>query len=246
VAGRKKKKGKGGSGWSWRLAGIALCAFFALGLITGLSQAGRMLAHRIEALLRRLPHSGHSELLPAAYHTFFPTEQAAGSFEPSSAASRIRTPLGSIALIERADGFFQIDSAGGVHGPISPADTSDLPVLSGGAVEHASAARLVEYAAQLVRAEAILSVIVSEMRVAPSGEMRLFLDRSHLVITLAPGHLPLQLAQAARVLELWRGHRGFIGTIDMTIPGEAIVRPRAQMTEELRHANDDSGVSHRG
>ncbi len=229
AAAAKKKKTKAGSGWSWRLAGIALCAFFVLGMLTGLSQSGRLLARRIEALLARLPHSGRSELIPAAYHTLRTRALAGENFRRLPVALRTRPALDAIALVEHADGFYQLDGKGELRGPISPADTADLPVLSGAGVETARASQLVEYAGQLVRAEAILSEIISEMRVERSGQSTLFLDQPRLAIALAPGQVPLQLARAARVLDLWRGHRELIGIIDMTTPGEAIVRPKAGM-----------------
>lgn len=243
VAGPKKKKSKSGSGWSWRLAGVALCAFFALGVITGLSQSGRALARRIEALLERLPHSSRSELIPAAYHNFFFKEPRTAKFGRASAALRVRAPAEAIALVERSNGLFQIDSAGGLLGPLSPADAGDLPILSGSGVENLAASQLVEYAGQLIRAEAILSAVISEMRVTPAGEMRLFLDQPHLMIALAPGQLPLQLARAATVLELWRGHRELIGTIDLTIPGEAILQPEAATMERLDRGRTGLGAS---
>jgi hypothetical protein len=246
VAAAKKKKAKTASGWSWRLAGIALCAFFVLGVITGLSHSGRVLAHRIGALLERLPHSSRSALIPAACGNFFFKEPRGRTFAESSLAPAVHVSAEAIALVEYPKGFFQIDSAGDLYGPVSSADAADLPVLSGGGVEHARGAQLVEYAAQLIRAEAILSVIVSELRVSSRGEMRLFLDRPHLVIVLAPGQVPLQLARAARVLEIWRGHRALIGMIDMTIPGEAIVRPRAEASERLDRADTSASFSHSG
>jgi hypothetical protein len=230
VAGSKKKKSKTSSGWSWRLAGIALCAFFALGVITGLSQSGRVLARRIEVLLRRLPHSGRSELIPTAYNTFFFKEPRAGDSSQSSTVSAVRAPAEAIALAEHPDGFYQIASEGGLFGPVSPVDTGDLPVLSGSGVEHARASQLVKYAGELIRAEAVLAAIISEMRLTSDGEIRLYLDRPHLVIVLAPNRFPLQLARASRVLEAWHGHREFIAMIDMTIPGQAIVRPKAEIT----------------
>jgi cell division protein FtsQ len=246
VAGSKKKRSKTGSGWSWRLAGIALCAFFALGVITGLSQSGRVLARRIQTLFQRLPHSGHSDLIPTAYHTFFFKEPTAENFGQPSAASTLRARADAIALVEHPDGFYQIDSEGGLRGPVSPADTADLPVLSGSAVENAPAPQLVEYAGQLIRAEAILSAIISEMRVTSSGEMSLFLERPQLVIALAPGQFPLQLARAARVLDVWRGHRELIGIIDMTTPSEAIVQPKAETMERLGRVTGSGAVSRPG
>jgi len=246
VAGPKRKRSKTGSGWSWRLAGIALCAFFALGVITGLSQSGRVLARRLEALLARLPHGNRSELIPAAYHTIFFKDPTAGKFGRSSAALTVREPVEAIAIIEHPDGFFQIDSNGGLHGPVSSADAADLPVLSGSGVENARAPQLVEYAGQLIRAEAALSAIISEMHVTSSGEMHLFLERPHLEIVLAPGQLPLQLARAARVLEVWRGRRELIGVLDMTISGEAIVRPQAETMECLDRATASRGTGRPG
>jgi hypothetical protein len=245
VAGPKKKKSKTTSGWSWRLAGIALCAFFALGVITGLSQSGRVLAHRIAALLDRLPHSSRSEIIPAAYHTFFFRDRAA-KFGRSPAAMTAQAPSEAIALIERHEGFFQIDSEGSLHGPVSPDDSPDLPVLSGSGVENAPPLHLVEYAGQLIRAEAILSAIISEMSVTSRGEMRLFLDRPHLVVLLAPGQFSLQLARTARVLEVWREHRELPAMVDMTIPNEAIVRPQAEDMERLNRADVRAGSSRPG
>jgi hypothetical protein len=233
VAGPKRKKSKTGSGWSWRLAGIALCAFFALGVITGLSQSGRLLAHRIEALLEHSPHGSRSALIPAAYHAFFSKDAAVSRFGRLPASLSIRPRAEAVALVEYPDGLFQIDGKGGLRGPVSPANTPDLPILSGDGVESASASQLVEDAGQLVRAEAALSVIISEMRLTSNGEMRLYLDRPRLVIVFAPGQFPLQLARAARVLDIWRGRRQLIGMIDLTVPGEAIVRPSAQTMERL-------------
>jgi hypothetical protein len=246
VAGPKKKKSKPASGWSWRLAGIALCAFFALGVITGLSQSGRVLAQRIAALLDRLPHSGRSEQIPAPHHVLLFEHPPGAGFERSPAAMTGHAPSEAIALLERPNGFFQIDSNGGLRGPVSSAGGANLPVLSGSGVQNAPASQLVGYAGRLIRAEAVLSAIVSEMSVTSSGEMRLFLDRPHLVIALASGEFPLQLVRAARVLEVWREHRELTGMLDMTIPSEAIVRPQAEGMEQLNRARAHGGASRPG
>jgi Cell division protein FtsQ/DivIB, C-terminal len=231
AAGAKKKKTKSGSGWSWRLAGIALCAFFALGVLTGLSQSGRLLAQRIEALLRYLPHSSRSALIPAAYRTFFIKQPIVEDFRSPSASS----PSEAIALIEHPDGFYEVGNEGGLFGPVSPAQAADIPVISGSGVEHASAVQLLEYAAELIRAEAILAARISEMRVASSGEICLYLDRPHLAVILEPAGWVLQLARASKVLSLWRGHQQLIGIIDMTVPDEAIVRPKIQSLARSEH-----------
>ena len=44
MAAARKKKTESASGWSPRLAGVLLCAFFVLGAMTGFSEAGRRVA----------------------------------------------------------------------------------------------------------------------------------------------------------------------------------------------------------
>lgn len=232
VAGAKKKRTKSGSGWSWRLAGIALCVFFALGVVTGLSQSGRTLARRIETLLQHLPSSNRSELIPTAYRGLFVKGPTIEDRRPSSVSA-----TQAIALAEHQDGFYQIDSEGGLFGPISPADAADLPVLSGSEIEHATAAQLLEYAGELVRAEAALAATISEMRVTSSGEIHLYLDQPHLVIALTRAGLLVELARAAKVLSVWRERSSLIGIIDMTVRDEAIVRPQADALEHLDRVN---------
>ena len=51
VAARKKKQ-ESASGWSPRLAGLLLCAFFVLGVMTGFSEAGRRVALRAKNLFQ--------------------------------------------------------------------------------------------------------------------------------------------------------------------------------------------------
>jgi len=233
VAGSKKKKRKAGSGWSWRLAGIALCAFFALGVITGLSESGRVLARRIHALLQRLPHSNRSDLVPAAYRAFHFEKPVVQDYTQSSALPVGRPRADQIALVEHADGFYQLDSTGRLVGPVSPAASGDLPILSGGGVENADPSKLLQYGGDLVRAEVQLSTIISEMRVSRDGELRLYLDRPHLVIIMSPDRFLSQLARISSVLQMWREHRELIGTIDTTVSDEAIVRPRSETLEPL-------------
>jgi Cell division protein FtsQ len=241
VAGSRKKKTKAGSGWTWRLAGIALCAFFVLGVITGLSQSGRVLARRIETLLQHLPHGQRSELIPTAYHALFSQELSDGQMLPSAAASLDKQNR-ALALIKRTDGFYEIDNKGVLLGPVSAGVGSDLPILSGSGVEHARASQLVEYAGELIRAEAVLAALVSEMLVTANDEIRLYLDRPQLVIVLSPQQFRLQLALAARVLELWPRQLELIGTVDMTIPGEAIVRPDPIEVDQLDHPRSKGRV----
>jgi hypothetical protein len=231
----RKKKSKSGSGWSWRLAGIALCAFFALGVMTGLSQSGRMFARRLGALLGRLPHSGRSQLIPAAYRTLrLEGSSAHDDIQPVSLSALQHAGPLPIALVERSDGFYELVSGGELRGPISLVDEPDLPVLSGAAIENAQTGQLLELAGQVIRAEARLSAMLSEMRIDASGGATLFLDRPQIAIALAPHQFPLQLARAAQVLSLWRGRRNLLRTIDMTAPGQAVVTTRIDGNEAGR------------
>jgi hypothetical protein len=219
----KKKKTRKGAGWSWRLAGIALCAFFALGVVTGLSRAGRLFALRVEALFPLWVHPGRSALVTYA-----------GDAEPAPAV--VRKPVASVALVERTDGFYTLDAAGGLHGPVSPAMQGDLPVLSGSAVQNAPPAQLLEDAATLVRAEAALSEVVSEMRADGDGVAAVFLDHPRLPILVTLDDAALEFARSAQVLRLWRGHQELIASLDMTASGQAIVRLKPGVLEKAKHA----------
>jgi hypothetical protein len=223
VAAVRKKKNKREAGWSWRLAGIALCAFFALGMVTGLSRAGRVFAVRLASLLNFLPHRAHSALLPAEYlRRWLPPAVA-----PSAAGT-------AVALVERADGFHTVDNQGVLRGPILPAWQGDLPVLSGAGVANAPAARLLECAGVLIRAEAELAEIISEMQVGTDGQVTLFLDQPGIEINLDLDNSMIEITRAARVLALWRQHRHLITAIDMTTPGQAVVRFRRVTLQTAR------------
>src|SRR6202795_4623503 len=65
--GKKKKKKASASHWGFRLAGIVLCAFFVLGVITGLSRPGRTFALRVESVFKIWPGPGHSSIIPAVF-----------------------------------------------------------------------------------------------------------------------------------------------------------------------------------
>jgi hypothetical protein len=218
AAAKKKKAKKGGSAWSWRLAGLVLCAFFALGLMTGMSRSGRTLALRFESLLDQLP-GRHSALLSSLDNL------RAARRMPSAIQSAPR-PAGAIALVERADGFYALDPSGALQGPVSPSSQGDLPILSGAGVENAAPAQLLDQAAVLVRAEAELSAIVSEMRVGADGLAALFIDHPAIELTLDLDRTSDELPRAARVMRLWRGHQDLIAALDLTVPGEAVVRVR--------------------
>jgi hypothetical protein len=211
VAAAKRKKTKKSTDWSWRLAGIALCAFFALGVMTGLSRSGRALAHRVTALLHAVPYLNRSALVPPAF-------PAAVTSRPAEAA---------IALVERGDGFYTLDGAGGLRGPVAPAAENDMAILSGPAAANGVGSQLVDYARVLIAAEAALGIPVSEMRVGADGEATLFLERPAITIAIGLEEPALELARAAKILALWRGHRELIAALDLTIPDQAVVRLRA-------------------
>ena len=230
AAKKKKTKPKNGAGWSWRLAGIALCAFFALGVITGLSPSGRIFALRLRALLNLLPHQGRSALIAPALPPLL-----AGGVAVRAARSRADAG-GAIALVERADGFYTLNGEGELSGPVSPAGAGDLPILSGPAVRDAHPDRLVEYAGMLVRAEVNLSESISEMRVTEADAAILFPERSRMEIHVNPDDMTAEIGRVNRVLALWRGHRGLIAAVDMTTPGLAVVRLRPGALETARGA----------
>jgi hypothetical protein len=221
----KNKRTKKSTGWSWRLAGIALCAFFALGVMTGLSRAGRLFALRLEAILALWSHPGRSALVPVSY---------ASDAGPAVRASR--KPLPAVALVERTDGFYTLDTAGGLHGPVSPAMQGDLPVLSGARVQNAPPAQLLEDAATLVRAEAALSETVSELRADDDDVATIFLDHPRLSIVIALDDAAQEFARSAQVLRLWRGHQALIKVLDMTAAGQAVIRLKPGALEDARRA----------
>jgi hypothetical protein len=215
VAAAKRKKSKKTADWSWRLSGIALCAFFALGVIAGLSRSGRSLAQRVEALLRAMPRL--SAIRPSAI----------------TATSAARGAPDAIALVERSDGFYALDAAGGLRGPVSSAAESDLVIISG-AGAGAAGAQLLEDARVTVRAEAALGLTVSELRVGPGAEATLYLEQPAIPIAIDLGATAIELERAAQILALWRGRRDLIATLDMTIADQAVVRVRTGVGAPLK------------
>ena len=225
----KRKKTVKGSEWSWRLAGLALCAFFALGVATGLRGGGPLLALRAAA-------SWH--LTRAARPPTVPANPPATGPVTGSAAGVV------LALVERGDGFYALDAAGGLRGPIAPAAENDMPILSGAAMANASAAQLLDYASILVRAEASLGRAVSELRSERTDDGVLYLDRPPLPIVIAFAHAPVELERANQVLALWRGHRDLLVALDMTVPGQAVVRLRPAALGTAAHT--PAGARHGG
>ncbi len=194
--------------WSGRLAGLVLCAFFGLGLFAGLSVPGRAVALKGRDLLAA---RGWRALVPVAVE----------SRDPLRSSPR---PAGAVALVARNEGFYALSGEGELTGPLSPDAEGDLPVLSGPGLDRASTSQLLEYAALLVRAEAALGALISEMRLSADGTASLYLARFHTEVVLDLGNAPLELGRAAEVMSRWRSRRDLIAALDMTTPGQAVMR----------------------
>jgi hypothetical protein len=236
VATRSKEKA-GAGGWNPRMAGLVVCAFFAMGVMTGFSEPGRAVAIRTIATLSRsrdhLLDSLAPELKLAERYFSIVAEWTARTglyraARPRSASdsnsSRDALSSGAIAIIERHDGFYALFDGGELRGPVSAVNETDLPVLSGPALENAAGARMVEYATVLIRAEAQLSELISEMQVADDGTASLFLERERTELIIDVDRAALELQRAIRVREQWAGREKLIAALDMTTPGQAVVR----------------------
>ncbi len=213
---RRKKVKHSGAGWSWRLGGLALIAFFTLGYLSGLRAPRTAFARRV---LGACDHYRARVLDAAALVRHLPTPRARRSFHAGDLT-------GSVAMVERSDGFYTLSESGELRGPVSSGAEDNLPIMSGAPLETASARALIDYASVLVRAEAQLSQLISEMRLAGDGEASLFLDRSRTELVLDLDRAAFELPRAARVLQRWRGREAEIATLDMTTPGQAVMRLR--------------------
>ncbi|HEY1851657.1 MAG TPA: cell division protein FtsQ/DivIB [Candidatus Binataceae bacterium] len=215
VAAAKRKKNKtSASHWGFRLAGIVLCAFFVLGVMTGLSRPGRTFALRLESILKVWPGPGHSSIIPAAF-------TGGTIIKP---ALVIPAQGASVALVQRGDNFYTLDSDGSLRGPVTPAAEGDMPILNGPGALDAAPAQLIDDAAALVRAEAALGSVVSEMRIDSDGSATIFLEHPRIEITFDVDHAAIEFARALEVLKMWRGHENLIAALDLTTPGQAVMQ----------------------
>jgi hypothetical protein len=210
VAGRKKKKRN--SEWGWRLSGVVLCAFFALGLYAGLSVANRARSsdpsHHFAGILARL-HLKPSRILPQ------------------------RSADGAVAVVERSDGFYSLLANGELRGPLSAQAVNDLPIISGPGLDSIGGSEMLDYAELVVRAEATLSELVSEVRIGSDGIATLYLERSHTDLIVDLDHSTEELAHAAAVMNRWHANLRLVTGLDMTTPGEAVVRLREPVSVAL-------------
>src|SRR5208282_3384569 len=235
------------AGWSPRMGGLVVCAFFALGVMTGFSTAGRAIALRACATLSSYRNQIVDSLAPArtaaASYPALLTQWAgrAGIYHRAShgpgvaalAAGDVRE--GAIAIVERRDGFYELFSGGELRGPVSPGKQGDLPVLSGAALDNARGTQMVDYAAALVRAEAQLSEIISEMQVDDDGTASLFLERERTEVIVDLDRATTELQRAIKVRQQWQGRENLIAAVDLTTPGFAVVRLHAAQSNHSRH-----------
>ena len=215
MAVRRKKQNL--AEWSWRMAGLVLCAFFGLGVLAGLGMTRRQTAFTLR-----------SRLLDYGSHLF-------KGISPLNRASLGEPPIPpehdrfAVALLERSDGFYALSSSGELRGPVSAEGEGDLPILSGASLQSARSPQLLEYARTLVRAEAVLGELVSEMSVDDDGTVSLFLERSRTELNFDLTNAGPELQRASFLLRRWRAHRDLIAALDMTAPGEAVMRLRTAL-----------------
>ena len=218
------------------MGGLVVCAFFALGVMTGFSTAGRAVTLRAAATLSiyrnqfldslapaRTAAAGYRDLIVqwAAHAGIYRhADHAAGAAALSAADLRD----GAIAIVERRDGFYQLYRGGELRGPVSPDKQGDLPVLSGAALDNARGPQMVDYAVVLVRAETQLSEIISEMRLGDDGTASLFLERERTELLIDLDRATTEIQRAIQVRQKWQGRERLIAALDLTTPGLAVVR----------------------
>jgi hypothetical protein len=248
VAAAKKKKAESASGWSPRLAGVLLCAFFVLGVMTGFSEAGRRVALRAKNLFTTWADRSLAKLGPFR-HGADSIDQSVAPIEvllklkhpaPEPATPgeveipRARAPQGTddpIAMVERREGFYALLASGEIRGPVSPAQQPNLPIMSGPGVESAQAPDLLSDAAILVRAEAQMSSMVSEMRIDTDRTASFYLDRERMAVVVDLDQATVELPRALDVLKQWQGRERLIAMLDMTTPGMAVVRLKTDLPQ---------------
>lgn len=238
----RQRKRKNGSQWSPRLAGLLLCVFFVLGMMTGFNGPGRAMLARAALAFRHWKSLALQEVAPLGALAGY-LGQDIVPVRLSRSVDRISPRFASVgrsrflpvALVERSDGFYTLSAEHGLVGPVSPSSQPDIPILSGPAVENASPAQLVRYAALVVRAEARLSKLISEMHVSSDGTAALFLDRMRTEIRIDPAREPAEIGRAAEVLNRWRGRELLITMVDMTTPGLAVLRLNTEFTHLAPH-----------
>ena len=237
------------------MGGLVVCAFFALGVMTGFSTTGRAVTLRAAAALSSYRDQIMDSIAPArttaAGYSAVLVEWAgrAGIYHrdphgPGAAAiSAGDMRDGAIAVVERHDGFYELFSGGELRGPVSPGKQGDLPVLSGAALDNARGTQMVDYAAELVRAETQLSEIISEMQVDDDGTASLFLERERTEVVVDLDRAAPELQRAIKVRQQWQGRENLIAALDLTTPGLAVVRLHASQGAHPKHKSGIRKVS---
>lgn len=236
----RRRKAKEVTSWGWRLGGVVLASFFALGMMAGVSPGGRALVARIDASSAALRGQAAEIIAPVI---FFWRGLPSAPLRPGASDT--------VAIVERRDGFYALSERNALVGPISPQAQGDLPVLSGAAVQNASVDELLRYASILVRAEATLSALISEMRVDDDGEAVFFLVRSQTRLTIDLESAPLELERASELLARWQDHQRLVAGLDMTTPGQAVMELRGiqsfeRTTDDVQRVAGGEGLKTRG
>ena len=235
------------------MGGLVVCAFFALGVMTGFSTTGRTVALRAAATLDSYRDQILDSIAPArataSNYSAVLVQWAGragiyrrGLHEPNAPAisfSSGDTREDAVAIVERHDGFYELFSGGELRGPVSPGKQGDLPVLSGDALDNARGTQMVDYAAVLMRTETQLSEIISEMHVGDDGTASLFLERERTEVVIDLDRATTEIQRAIKVRQQWQGRENLIAALDLTTPGLAVVRLHAA---ENNHAKHKSGL----
>ena len=150
---------------------------------------------------------------------------------------------GAIVIVERRDGFYELFSGGELRGPVSPGKQGDLPVLSGAAVDTARGTQMVDYAAVLVRSETQLSEIISEMRINDDATASLFLERERTEVVIDLDRATTEIQRAIKVRQQWQGRENLIAALDLTTPGQVVVRLHAGEGNHSKHKGGIRKVS---
>jgi hypothetical protein len=140
---------------------------------------------------------------------------------------------GAVAVVERTDGFYGLLASGELRGPLSAQNVSDAPILSGPALDSMTGAEMLDCAELVVRGEAALNELISEVRVANDGTATLYLEHSHTILVLDRARASDELAHAAAIMNRWRDHLDLVSALDMTTAGEAVVRLREPVNVAL-------------
>ncbi len=226
------------TGWQPRTAGVVICAFFVLGVMTGFSATGHQITMRTVSSVTDFTNSIAATLHPGREAIMRSSAAIRDRLRDSKffdAAIRLlgRAPIVKltetetppIAMVRRGTDFYALGEDGGLTGPIDPRTQVDLPILSG-AVDDASRVQMIAYAGVLVRAETLLSKLVSEMRVHDDGTATLCLERERTELTIDLDNVPHELSRSVEVMKQLSGREQMVAALDMTMPDEAIVRLR--------------------